>query len=90
VPDFPDPNGSGSSYVGNLDPNSPTFQNADKLCTEKVGEKYYPPGTEAPGVIVVTSCAPPPGKQCPSGGPGASNGAGPRPVPSGSGGSGNG
>lgn len=91
VPKFPDPDASGRTYVGNLDPNSPTFQNADRLCTEKVGQKYYPPGTEAPGVIVVTSCTAPPGMKCPSGGPGAGNGGGgPRPVPSGNGGSGNG
>lgn len=71
VPKFPDPNGSQDQYIGNLDPNSPTFENADKVCSKKTGETYYPPGKEAPGVIVVTSCNPPPGKQCPAGGPGA-------------------
>ena len=76
VPKFPDPNGSQDQYVGNLDPNSPTFENADKVCSKKTGETYYPPGTEAPGVIIVRSCNPPPGKQCPAGGPGASVGSG--------------
>jgi hypothetical protein len=74
VPDFPDPNGSQDQYVGNLDPNSPTFQNADKLCSAKTGEPYYAPGTEAPGVVIVRSCTPPPGRQCPAGGPGANSG----------------
>jgi hypothetical protein len=76
VPKFPDPNGSQDQYVGNLDPNSPTFENADKVCSKKTGETYYPPGKEAPGVIIVTSCNPPPGKQCPAGGPGANSGSG--------------
>ena len=72
VPKFADPNGSQDQYVGNLDPNSPTFQNADKVCSKKTGEPYYAPGTEAPGVVIVTNCTAPPGKQCPAGGPGAS------------------
>ncbi len=76
VPKFPDPNGSQDQYIGNLDPNSPTFENADNVCSKKTGETYYPPGKEAPGVIVVTSCNPPPGKQCPAGGPGANSGSG--------------
>ena len=76
VPKFPDPNGSQDQYIGNLDPNSPTFENADKLCSKKTGETYYPPGKEAPGVIIVTNCNPPPGKQCPAGGPGANGGSG--------------
>jgi hypothetical protein len=69
VPNFPDPNGSSGTYVGNLDPNGQVFQNADKLCSKKVGEPYYAPGTEAPGVVRVTSCNAPAGVKCPSGGP---------------------
>jgi hypothetical protein len=76
VPKFPDPNGSQDQYIGNLDPNSPTFENAEKVCSKKVGETYYPPGKEAPGVIIVTDCNAPPGKQCPAGGPGANSGSG--------------
>ena len=75
VPKFPDPNGSQDQSLGNVDPNSPTFENADKVCSKKTGETYYPPGKEAPGVVVVTSCNPPPGKQCPAGGPGANSGS---------------
>jgi hypothetical protein len=76
VPKFPDPNGSGSTDVGDLDPNGATFQNADKLCSKKVGESYYAPGKEAPGVVIVTDCNAPPGKHCPAGGPGANGGGG--------------
>ncbi len=76
VPKFPDPNGSQDQYIGNLDPNSPTFENADNVCSKKTGETYYPPGKEAPGVIIVTGCNAPPGKQCPAGGPGANSGSG--------------
>ena len=76
VPAYPDPNGSLDQNLGNVDTNSPTFQNADKVCSKKTGEPYYGPGTEAPGVIRVTNCDAPPGRQCPSGGPGASGGNG--------------
>ena len=76
VPAFPDPNGSQDQSLGNVDPNSPTFENADKVCSKKTGETYYPPGKEAPGVITVRSCNAPPGKQCPAGGPGANGGSG--------------
>jgi hypothetical protein len=62
-PTYPDPNGSGKTNLSGIDTNSPAFENADKLCTEKVGQKYYPPGTEAPGVIIVTSCNVPAGGQ---------------------------
>jgi hypothetical protein len=85
VPKYPDPNGSteGPSFITlGIDTNSPVFQNADKLCTKKVGETYYPPGKEMPGVVIVTSCNAPPGMKCPSGPPG-SGGNRPRPAPSG-------
>jgi len=75
-PSYPDPNGSLDQSLGNIDTNSPTFQNADKVCSEKTGETYSPPGKEAPGVIIVTNCNPPPGKQCPAGGPGSIVGSG--------------
>ena len=40
VPDFPDPSGGGLSLNGNkpdLNPHSPTFQNAQKVCGKKTG-----------------------------------------------------
>jgi hypothetical protein len=76
VPKYPDPNGSGSTNVRDLDPDSPTFQNATEACDKKTGEPYYAPGTEAPGVVIVTSCNAPAGRHCPSGGPGGSGGSG--------------
>ena len=82
VPDYPDPNGSGKTNLLNIDTNSAVFQNADELCTKKVGEKYYPPGKEMPGVVIVRSCTPPPGKKCPTGGPLPGSG-GVRPAPTG-------
>lgn len=91
VPKYPDPNGStrGPSFITlGIDTNSAVFQNADKLCTKKVGETYYPPGKEMPGVVIVSSCNAPPGMKCPSGGPppGGGNGNRPRPAPTGNGG----
>jgi hypothetical protein len=83
VPTYPDPNASGKTNLLGVDTNSAVFQNADKLCTKKVGERYYPPGTEAPGVVIVRSCNAPPGMKCPSGGP-PPGGGGVRPAPSGS------
>jgi hypothetical protein len=87
VPKYPDPNGSteGTSFIAlGIDPNSPVFQNADKACSKKVGMPYYAPGYEVPGVVIVSSCTAPPGKQCPSGGPQPGGGGNrPRPAPSG-------
>ncbi len=87
VPKYPDPNGSteGPSFIAlGIDSNSPVFQNADKVCSKKVGMPYYAPGYEVPGVVIVSSCNAPPGKQCPSGGPQPGGGNRPRPAPSGS------
>lgn len=77
-PNYPDPGANDiTNFQGTgIDPNSPDVQNATKRCDKKVGEPYYPPGYEAPGVVIVTNCNPPPGKQCPSGGPGANSGNG--------------
>jgi hypothetical protein len=89
VPKYPDPNGNGSTnLLGVPDQNGAVFQNADKLCTKKVGETYYPPGKEMPGVVIVTSCNAPPGRQCPNGAPPPGGSNRPRPVPSGNGGAG--
>jgi hypothetical protein len=79
VPNYPDPSANGDTdFEGTgINPNSPTFENADKVCSEKAGTPYYAPGTEAPGVVQVTNFngpgTPPPG------GPGT-NGATPVPV----------
>jgi hypothetical protein len=57
VPNFPNPNSATGETDFNgtgVDPNSPSFQKADKVCTEAEGEKYYPPGSEEPGVVKVT------------------------------------
>ena len=48
VPKFPDPTGS-TTYVGNLDPAGPVFQNADQLCSKQTGtssgSEPEPPGS---------------------------------------------
>jgi hypothetical protein len=89
VPKYPDPNGSQEQSIGNLDPNSPAFQDANKLCVKKTGmPAYWATGTGVPGEVTVQSCNAPPGKQCPSGGPGSGGGGGPRPASGGNGGSG--
>jgi hypothetical protein len=69
VPKFPDPNGSGSTNVLGLDPNGAVFEHADQVCSKQTGMPSSS-GPEPPGTVQVTSCNPPPGKQCPSGGPG--------------------
>ena len=46
VPDYPDPKG-GAINVGPLDPTSPTFMNADKLCARQTGVRGAP-GDSAP------------------------------------------
>jgi hypothetical protein len=77
-PNYPDPGANDTtSFQGTgIDPDSPAVQNATKTCDKKVGDPYYPPGYEVPGVVIVTNCTPPPGKQCPTGGPGANSGSG--------------
>jgi hypothetical protein len=75
VPNYPNPNPATGKTDFNgtgVDLNSPTFNNADKFCTEQAGQKYYPPGTEAPGVVKVTGFNGPPGVKPPSGPPGNS------------------
>jgi hypothetical protein len=65
VPKYPDPNGSGETYIGNLDPNGPLFQNANKLCSKETGT---PSGSqpEPPGSIMVGPGAGPSGGVRPS------------------------
>jgi hypothetical protein len=52
VPKFPDPNGSGRTDIGNLDPNGAVFVNANKVCSKATGT---PSGDqpEPPGSIMV-------------------------------------
>jgi hypothetical protein len=80
-PSYPDPSANGDTDFNGtgIDPNSTAFQNATETCDKKVGETYYAPGTEAPGVVIVTGCNAPAGQACPGGGPGG-------PAPGGSGG----
>jgi hypothetical protein len=54
VPKFPDPNGSNSTYVGNLDPNGPVFLDADKVCSAQNGMSSSS-APEPPGTVQVQS-----------------------------------
>ena len=82
VPNYPDPSANGDTdFEGTgINPNSPTVENADKVCSKKTGTPYAAPGTEVPGVVQVMNYngpgTPPPG------GPGT-NGATPVPVTNG-------
>jgi hypothetical protein len=54
VTKYPDPNGSQETDIGNLDPNGPVFQNADKVCSRQNG--MLAPGAPAPpGTVQVQS-----------------------------------
>lgn len=64
IPDFPDPvNGTLSFNLGasgDLSPNSPTFQSASKLCSEKTGVTLPGGGgTPPPGTIELNGEGPP-------------------------------
>lgn len=56
---FLDPNWSGESYVGNLNPNGVVFRNAGKLCSKKTGmlsgSQPEPPGGSMAGPAAVPS-----------------------------------
>jgi hypothetical protein len=84
VPGWPDPSTNGTTNFNGtgVDPNSPAVQDAMKTCDKQTGQPYYPPGKEAPGVVIVTDCNAPPGKQCPAGGPQGGGSGGPIPVQS--------
>jgi hypothetical protein len=57
VPDFPDPSGGGLSLnraKPDLNPNSPTFQNAQKVCGKKTGiQGPLAGGAPQPGMIMM-------------------------------------
>lgn len=73
VPDFPDPNGGGLSIQvhpgSDLSPQSPTFQNASKLCARKYGLPGLGGGSAPAGAIEAT------GGAGPQGGPGGNGGS---------------
>ena len=84
VPNYPDPSANGDTdFEGTgVDPNSPTVEKADKVCSKKTGTPYDPPGTEAPGVVQVRDFSGPSDSGAsPSGGAGANGGAGAAQVP---------
>jgi hypothetical protein len=85
VPKFPDPNGCGETYVGNLDPNGVVFQNADKLCSKETGA-LSGSQPEPPGSLMVGPAAVPSGGVRPSGNP--ADAVPSRAVPAGDSGSG--
>ena len=72
VPDFPDPSGGGLSIQvrpgSDLNPNSPVFQNASKLCAKKTGVPGLGGATPQRGAIQVS------GGNGPPGGPGSGSG----------------
>lgn len=78
VPNWPDPSSDGETNFNGtgVDPNSAAVQDVQKLCDKKIGLPYYAPGTEVPGVVVVTGCYAPPGVQCPKNPPGSAGAAG--------------
>jgi hypothetical protein len=85
VPKYPDPNGSTEGpYIGNLDPTSPVFVNADNLCSKETGE-ISSSDAEPAGVVQVESCNGP-ASLCAGGGPPPGGGNRTRPVSSGNGG----
>jgi hypothetical protein len=67
-PNWPNSVNGQSNFQGTgINPNSPAVNSASNRCDKKVGGGY---GTDPGGVIQVQSCNAPPGKQCPSHGPG--------------------
>jgi hypothetical protein len=77
VPDYPDPSADGDTdFEGTgIDPSSPSFENADKVCSQKEGTPYSAPGTEVPGVVQVRNFNGPSNGAPPPSGPG-NNGSG--------------
>jgi hypothetical protein len=55
VPDYPDPNGGGGAVSlgsGDMNPNSPRFQKANKLCYQRTGVQGVPGSENQPGDVV--------------------------------------
>ncbi len=77
VPSYPDPNGSQEQDIGNVDPNSAIFKNANQVCAKKIGAPaWWANGTGVPGEVEVQSFNGPPGATPPPGGPGSNGGSG--------------
>jgi hypothetical protein len=72
VPKYPDPNPADPNETNfngtGIDPSSPFFENADKLCDKQVGIPYVGPNSPDPGNVMVQSINGP-GGQMPSGPP---------------------
>jgi hypothetical protein len=72
VPNYPDPNPASPDETKlsgtGIDPSSPFFVNADKLCDKQAGIAYVAPDTPDPGNVMVRSINAPSG-QFPSGPP---------------------
>jgi hypothetical protein len=52
VSNYPDPTGSGATSLSNLDPNGPTFENAEKVCYRQTGVAGLGDASSQPGDIV--------------------------------------
>lgn len=80
-PNWPDSVDGETNFRGTgIDPNSQAVQNASTVCDKKVGMPDYGNGSGPAGVVQVSDCNAPPGKQCPSGLAGSPGGSG-GPIP---------
>jgi hypothetical protein len=82
-PNWPDSSSNGETSLNGtgINPDSPAVRTTIKLCDKKTGIPYIAPGSEVPGVVVVTDCNAPAGMQCPKHPP-VAGGGGPAEVPS--------
>ena len=89
VPNMPDPgpNGESNFNAARVDPNSPSFENANKVCGRQVNAPaWWIAGTGPPGDVTVSTCS---GSASFCSGPPPNGGTGPnRPRPGGNGGAG--
>ena len=85
VPDYPDPGPNNETkFPADVDPNSPTFENANKVCGKEINAPaWWIAGTGPPGDVVVSSAGIGPNGPTPGNRP-----ATVRPAPGGNGGSG--
>jgi hypothetical protein len=70
VPNYPDPGANGKTDFNGtgVDPNSPFFENANKVCGKQINAPaWWIAGTGPPGNVVVTSCSGVPNCQPPGG-----------------------